>query len=102
MTVIFHTNVKMPVLVGDMLISVAGHQRYSELRLPSQPNGIVNLDGFVPNQVPFSLRRKTFVVNERLAVGAAGSVVHIRRFLAALMSRFGGQTDLSVGEVTAF
>ena len=102
MTVIFHTNVEMPVLAGDMLISTLGHQRHSDLRLPSQPNGIVNPDGFVPNQVPYSLRRKTFVVNERLAVGAAGPVVHIRRFLVALSSRFSEESDLSAAEVKAF
>ena len=102
MTLIFHTNVEMPVLAGDMLISTLGHQRHSDLRLPSQPNGIVNPDGFVPNQVPYSLRRKTFVVNERLAVGAAGSVVHIRRFLSILSNRFREETDLSAAEVRAF
>ena len=102
MTVIFHTNVEMPVLAGDMLISTLGHQRHSDLKLPSQPNGIVSPEGFVPNQVPYSLRRKTFVVNERLAVGAAGSVVHIRRFLSALSSRFREAAGLSAAEVTAF
>lgn len=102
MTVIFHTNVEMPVLAGDMLVSTLGHQRHSDLRLPSQPNGIVSPEGFVPNQVPYSLRRKTFVVNARLVVGAAGSVVHIRRFLSALLNRFGEETDLSAAEVRAF
>ena len=85
-----------------MLISTLGHQRHSELRLPSQPNGIVNPDGFVPNQVPYSLRRKTFVVNERLAVGAAGPVVHIRQFLVTLSSRFSEESDLSAAKVKAF
>ena len=63
MTVIFHTNVEMPVLAGDMLVSTHGPQQHSDLRLPSQPNGIVIPDGFIPTQVPYSLRRKTFVVN---------------------------------------
>ena len=101
MTVIFHTNVEMPVLAGDMLISTLGHRRHSDLRLPSQPNGIVDPGGFVPNQVPYSLRRKTFVVNERLAVGAAGSVEHIRRFLFTLSNRFSEETDFSAAEVNA-
>ncbi len=102
MTVIFHTNVEMPVLAGDMLVSTPGQQRHSDLRLPSQPNGIVDPVGFVPTHFPFSLRRKTFVVNDHLAVGAAGSVRHIRRFLFALSTRFSEETDLTAAEVRAF
>lgn len=101
-TVIFHTNVEMPVLVGDMLVSTLGSTRYSDLRLPSQPNGIVVPDGFVPNQVPYSLRRKTFVVNDRLAVGVAGSLEYISPFLQALSSQFREVTGFSRAEITAF
>ncbi|WP_423918879.1 hypothetical protein [Candidatus Poriferisodalis sp.] len=102
MTVIFHTNVEMPVLAGDMLVSTLGPQRHSQLRLPSQPNGIVTPDGFVPSQYPYSLRRKTFVIGDRLAVGAAGAVEHIRLFLHALTSRFRDLTGFMRGEITQF
>ena len=102
MTVIFHTNVEMPVLAGDMLVSTLGSQPHSHLRLPSQPNGIVTPDGFVPSQFPYALRRKTLVVSDLLAVGAAGSVEHLRRFLGALSGRFSDVTSFSRADVTEF
>ena len=71
MTVIFHTNAGTPVLAGDMLLSMEGPQIQTELRLPSQPNGIVIPSGKSLSYIPVSMRRKVFVVNEHLAVGAA-------------------------------
>lgn len=88
MTVIFHTNAGMPLLAGDMLISVPGPKAYTDLRLPSQPDGITVPADPTPSYIPILMRRKTFILNDHLAVGAAGSALHVRSFINALTDRF--------------
>ena len=102
MTVIFHTNAGAPVLAGDMLISIRGPQGRTDLRLPSQPNGIVIPTNRIPNYIPVRMRRKIFVANDRLAVGAAGSVPHIRRFLDDLISEFATRPGFTYAELKGF
>ena len=62
MTVIFHTNAGLPVLAGDMLLSVPGPETGTDLRLPSQPNGITVPSNIIPEYIPVKMRRKIFVV----------------------------------------
>ena len=81
MTAILHTNAGSPVLAGDMLLSALGPAAHTDLRLPSQPQGIVIPPDAIPSYIPITLRRKVFVVNDHIAVGAAGSVVHIGIFI---------------------
>ena len=95
LTVIFHTNAGMPVLAGDMLLSVADPLVRTNLRLPSHPHGIVMPANSIPSYIPVKMRRKIFVVNDHLAVGTAGSALHIKMFLDSLFSEF---TDKEVFE----
>ena len=81
MTVIFHTNANAPVLAGDMLLSDSRPNVRTELRLPSQPRGISVPSGEVPSLIPVRMRRKIFIVNDCMAIGAAGSVLHLRGFI---------------------
>ena len=46
--------------------------------------------------------RKIFVVNDHLAVGAAGSAPHIVRFINDLTAEFGNRSQFMYGEVTGF
>ena len=78
MTVIYHTNAGTPVLAGDMLLSMEGPIVQTDLRLPSHPNGIVIPAGEIPSYIPVSMRRKVFVINDRMAVGAAGFSITYR------------------------
>ena len=102
MTVIFHTNVGGPVLAADMLLSVPGPTNYSELRLPSQPLGVDIPSNLNPGFIPVKMRRKVFVVNDHLAVGAAGSVSHIQSFLGALIGEFQDKAEYSYWEIESF
>ena len=102
MTVIFHTNARYRVLAGDMLLSVPGPLTSTELRLPSQPNGIIIPSDFVPDYIPVRMRRKIFIINERLAVGAAGKVSHIVRFVNDLIMAFGNRVSFTYDEITRF
>ena len=77
LTAIFHTNAGAPALAGDMLLSIPGPTGHTDLRLPSQPNGIAIPSHLIPSYIPIRMRRKTFIVNERMAVGAAGPASHI-------------------------
>ena len=102
MTVIFHTNAGTPVLAGDMLLSMAGPNVRTDLRLPSQPNGIISPTDAVPNYTPVKMRRKIFVVNDHMAVGAAGTALHIKMFLDALFNEFSDNDKFTRFELETF
>ena len=99
MTVIFHTNAGLPVLAGDMLISKPGPSPFTNLKLPSHPNGIVIPSNPLPKIVPATMRRKIFIVNEHLAVGAAGDVMSIQTLLDHLFGAFGNKPGFSAAEI---
>ena len=88
MTVIFHSCIGTPVMAGDMLISVRGPNAHTDLKLPSQPSGIIVPPTELPNFVPIRMRRKIFIVNDHLAVGATGSVLHIVEFVDRIFKEF--------------
>ena len=102
MTVIFHTNAGAPVLAGDMLLSVPGPNIRTDLRLPSQPNGVIIPLDPIPSYIPIRMRRKIFIVNDHLAVGAAGSALHIAAFIDDLATSFGDRHLFSNAEIRAF
>ena len=102
MTVIFHTNAGTPVLAGDMLLSMAGPNVRTDLKLPSQPNGIVSPSNAIPNFIPVKMRRKIFVVNGHMAVGAAGTVLYIQMFLDALFDEFSDNDKFTRFELETF
>ena len=102
MTVIYHTNAGAPVLAGDMLLSFPGTSSRTDLRLPSQPNGVVIPVDPVPNYIPITMRRKVFIVNDHLAVGAAGSAMHIAAFIDELTLRFQNRDSFSKREIVDF
>ena len=102
MTVIFHTNAGAPVLAGDMLLSVPGPNAHTDLRLPSQPNGITIPSDMVPDHVPIRMRRKIFIVNEHLAVGVSGSAIHVPEFVDALARDFRGRSTFIQSDLTGF
>ena len=99
---IFHTNAGVPVLAGDMLLSVPGPNAYTDLRLPSHPNGITIPPDVIPSHLPILMRRKVFVVNEHLAVGAAGSATHVQTFLGDITQGFRGRSTFTRSELTGF
>ena len=101
MSVIFHTNAGAPALAGDMLLSIPGPTGRTDLRLPSQPSGITIPTDQVPRYIPVAMRRKIFIVNDRLAVGTAGSALHVGPFVHDLIGEFrnkGGFTRAEVGD----
>ena len=102
MTVIFHTNAGTPILAGDMLLSIPGPLVRTDLRLPSQPNGIVIPSNEVPNFIPVKMRRKIFVVNDHMAVGAAGSPWHIRKFIDDLLGAFQDKSQFTYSDIKTF
>lgn len=102
MTVIFHTNAGAPVLAGDMLVSVPGPNAYTDLRLPSHPNGIAVPSDVIPGYLPILMRRKVFIVNERLAVGVAGMATHARSFIRDLTRDFRDRNAFTRSELTGF
>ena len=85
-----------------MLLSVRGSKSRTDLRLPSQPKGIVIPCGRTPKFIPVRLRRKLFVVNDRIALGVAGSSIHIRAFVAKLISEFSNASDFTYSEVNDY
>ena len=87
---------------GDMLLSVAGPNRPTKLRLPSQPNGITIPTKVNPSQIPVTMRRKVFIVNDHMAVGAAGTAIHIAAFLDDLKNRFHGRDRFTKAEIWSF
>ena len=90
------------MLAADMLLSVPGPTSHTELKLPSQPGGIVIPSNLVPGFIPVKMRRKVFVVNDHLAVGAAGSVSHIQGLVGALIGEFQYKTEYSYREIESF
>ena len=102
MTVIFHTNAGLPVLAGDMLISTSGPRSFTDLKLPSHPEGIVIPSDPVPRNIPIKMRRKIFVINDHLVVGAAGDVISIRTFIQHLIDAFGDRPIFASQEVKEF
>ena len=102
MTVILHTNAGAPVLAGDMLLSVPGHSIQTELRLPSHPNGIVIPRGVLPDYIPVRMRRKIFIVNDHMAVGAAGSALNVGLFIDDLIEEFQGTNIFTFAEIEKF
>lgn len=102
MTVIFHTDTGSPILAGDMLVSTQGPNADTDLRLPSQPNGITIPSGITPDYVPVSMRRKLFLINDRLAVGVAGTVMQITSFISDIEVAFHRQNNYSFEELDSF
>ena len=85
-----------------MLVSMPGPWGHTALRLPSQPNGIIIPPNEVPNYIPIEMRRKVFVVNHHLAVGAAGTALHIRMFISDLFKDFHNRSEFAYAEITTF
>ena len=102
MTVILGTNAGALVLIGDMLLSVEDPRVRSDLQLPSQPQGVVVPPRMTATHIPVAARRKTFVVNDRLAVGVAGSVPHIGLFLNELIGQFRRRVDFTLSDIHRF
>ena len=102
LTVIFHTNAGIPVLAGDMLISTPGPSVRTHLRLPSQPNGIIIPSDAIPNYIPIRMRRKIFVVNDCMAVGASGTALHIGMFIGDLFKEFRHRRAFLRSEIETF
>ena len=55
-----------------------------------------------PNYIPVRMRRKIFVVNDHMAVGAAGSAWHIRIFIDALFDAFRDRSKFTYSEIKTF
>ena len=102
MTVVFYSNATSPVLAGDMLVSMPGPTGPTDLRMPSHPKGISIPDTYAPTYIPVRLRRKIFVLNDGLAIGAAGPVAHIRAFLSDLADAFGARSAFEYSDVAGF
>ena len=102
MTAIFHTNAGAPVLAGDMLLSIRGPKGFTNLRLPSQPNGVTIPCNPTPSYIPVQMRRKIFIINDRLAVGAAGLVSGIAHFIDALAGEFCNKSRFTYTELCHF
>ena len=90
------------MLAGDMLLSAPGSKYPTELRLPSHPKGITIPSDFSPNFVPVSMRRKIFIINDHLAVGAAGSAMHVGTFINDLQGEFGDRKEFSYEDTHGF
>ena len=84
------------------MISVPRPNFHTELRLPSQPNGIAIPTGSMPSCIPVSMRRKIFIVNDHMAVGVAGSTLHIGTFVGDLVDEFRDRSKFSRSEIQAF
>ena len=89
-------------MAGDMLVSVPGPNAYTDLRLPSHPNGIAVPSGVIPGHLPIRMRRKVFIVNEHLAVGVAGSAMHAPSFVEGLSREFRNRSTFTRSELTSF
>ena len=81
---------------------MAGPSVRTDLRLPSHPNGIVIPADAIRNYTPVKMRRKIFVVNDHMAVGAAGSALHIKLFLDALFDEFSDKDEFTCFEIETF
>ena len=85
-----------------MLLSISGLNVHTDLRLPSQPNGIAIPSDHIPSYIPVEMRRKIFVVNDHMAVGAAGSVLHIQEFVDYLTREFCNRSNFTYAETKNF
>ena len=85
-----------------MLLSVSNPNSYTDLRLPSQPNGIVIPSDQIPSYIPINMRRKIFIVNDHMAVGVAGSVLHIKMFIEDLIEEFHNRSIYTYAEIGNF
>jgi len=79
----FTENFGYPMLIGDILVTARDSVADERPALPTAPEG-VGVDGFPK----VKLRKKLYVINERLAVGLAGELTEAVRFLQALRDRF--------------
>ena len=102
MTVIFHTNARMPALAGDMLLSVPGPNSHTNLRLPSQPGGVIVPSDQMPRYIPITMRRKITIVNKHMAVGVAGSALHAGMFIEDLTERFNDRNTFTHADINDF
>ncbi len=83
-----------------MLLSVPWTPNtFTNLRLPSQPHGITTQSQKLPEYVPIKMRRKVFLVNDRLAVGVAGQVMLIRPFLKEMKRTFANREEFACADV---
>ena len=85
-----------------MLLSVSNPNSYTDLRLPSQPNGIVIPSDQIPSYIPINMRRKIFIVNDHMAVGAAGSALHAAMFIDDLVEEFHNKSIYTYTEIRNF
>ena len=85
-----------------MLLSVSNPNSYTDLRLPSQPNGIVIPSGQIPSYIPINMRRKIFIVNDHMAVGVAGSALHAAMFIDDLVEEFHNKSIYTYAEIRNF
>ena len=92
----------MPALAGDMLLSVPGPNSHTDLRLPSQPGGVVVPSDPMPRYIPTTMRRKITVVNKHMAVGVAGSVLHAGMFMEDLTERFNDSSTYTRVDINDF
>ncbi|MDE2925947.1 MAG: hypothetical protein OXT71_06060 [Acidobacteriota bacterium] len=102
MTVIFSTNAGTSALAGDMLLSTQVSGADTNLRIPSQPAGIEIPSGLTPQYIPVRMRRKIFVVNDRMAVGVAGPVPRARALVTDMIDEFGGNPDFQRDDISVF
>ena len=89
-------------MAGDMLISKMGPSGTTDLRLPSRPMGIPIPVGESPRFIPIRMRRKIFVVNDRMAVGTTGRVSVLAPFIDALTAEFQTRDSFEIAEVDKF
>ena len=103
MTVIFQTNLEVPLLCGDMLLSRPWSPgEITNLRLPSQPHGVCLQQQVIPDFIPLLMRRKLFLINKNLAIGVAGRVSNIRSFVEDVERTFSNKEEMTTDEVASY
>lgn len=101
MTVIFHTNANnIPTLLGDLLIS--GTEDQDTLKLPGHREGITDIFPKGSGFVPIKIKRKVFIINDHIAVGISGTLVHMRAFIKDLKEKFHTMSSNSFSEIHEF
>lgn len=102
MTVIIHTNAfNVPVLISDMLISgPEGDQ--APIKLPTHAEGIDEVFPEGSGYIPKNLRRKVFIINDNMAVGTSGSLVHMSAFIQDLKETFPHSSSVSLFDLNTF
>ena len=83
-------------------MSIPKRRRVSNLKLPLRPDGIKIPAKLTPAVMPIKLRRKIFVINDRLAIGAAGAEPKIRQFLRAVITEFRDRESFEFEELSEF